>query len=524
MTRTRAARRAFARTLALPLALLVASGCTSDAAPRTSPSPPATVTGTRISTWDWPTYGHDPQHTFAGRTTLDRASVGRLARAWFFPTGDAVTATPTVVQGMVYAGSWDGYFYAVDLRTGRLRWKFALSPQPAVEPRPGQKPRPVDSDGGLVTSSAWFEPASSTHPDLVIFGGGYTLYALNAETGAVFWRRVFTGRPEQPPQPAVDDTRIFSSPVVVDGAVIIGVTPDGHRGYRGYVVAADVTTGRTRWTFETDIDTNGKVRDDGCGGVWSSGSVLPGQQLVVFDMSDCHFSNPPPLNETVFALNVHDGHLAWSFRPTRADHHCDFDFGATPNVGLDASGTPTFLGVGGKDGTYYSLDPTNGTKRWSTNVVFGGFSGGFIATAAYDGTRVYGSTALGDFGRFESNGPKVCNPGAAGDVPIQEPSVHSFDARTGAVSWQAKQAPSFAATTVAGGMTFNGLGLLAAIDVRDARTGSLLRRIALPALCWSGIATAGDAIVFGTGASQQGSPDGMLVYTPDGGPPVVPPG
>ncbi len=56
-----------------------------------------------------------------------------------------------------------------------------------------------------------------------------------------------------------------------------------------------------------------------------------------------------------------------------------------------------FHGVGGKDGTYYSLDPTTGKPRWGTNVVFGGF----IGTAAFDGKHVFGSTAIGDFGRFE---------------------------------------------------------------------------------------------------------------------------
>ncbi len=49
---------------------------------------------------------------------------------------------------------------------------------------PGVTPRDADSDGGLVTSSAWFEPGSAAaagvpaRPDLVVFGGGYTLYAL----------------------------------------------------------------------------------------------------------------------------------------------------------------------------------------------------------------------------------------------------------------------------------------------------------------------------------------------------------
>ena len=68
------------------------------------------------------------------------------------------------------------------------------------------------------------------------------------------------------------------------------------------------------------------------------------------------------------------------------DPHCDFDFGATANLGTAADGTPTFLGVGRKDGTYYSLDPFTGKLRWQRNVVFGGFSPdedecGFVANS-----------------------------------------------------------------------------------------------------------------------------------------------
>jgi glucose dehydrogenase len=105
---------------------------------------------TRIAPDDWPTYGHDAQHTFHGRTTITPTTAGALGRAWFFPTGDAVTATPMVVGGTVYVGSWNTRFYAIDLATGQLRWQFQLDPQPKVEPQPGQVPRRrvVDEDVG----------------------------------------------------------------------------------------------------------------------------------------------------------------------------------------------------------------------------------------------------------------------------------------------------------------------------------------------------------------------------------------
>ena len=196
--------------------------------------------------------------------------------------------------------------------------------------------------------------------------------------------------------------------------------------------------------------------NNGCGSVWSSGSVLPRLGLVVFDTADCNFSNAQNLSDSILALHIDNGHLAWVYRPPLPGIDCDWDFGSSVNAGVTAHGDTTFLGAGSKDGTYYSLDPATGHLRWKTNVVFGGFSGGFIATTAYDGHHVYGSTAAGDFGRFEKGTQILCDPGNPRDTAMQQPTVHAFNATTGAVTWQADNAASFAPTTVAGGMTFNG--------------------------------------------------------------------
>jgi outer membrane protein assembly factor BamB len=472
--------------------------------------------------WDWPSYGHDAQHTFNGRTTLTETTVRTLRRAWLFPTGDSVTATPTVVDGTVYVGSWDDYFYAVNLKTGRLSWKTKVSAQNGVRPYPGEKHRDLTSDGGLITSSAWFEPGTQSRPALVIFGAGYTLYALDASTGAVYWRHDYTGRPGRPPQPNADDTRIFSSPVVDDGLVLFGVDTDGQAHSRGYIVGASLDTGDPVWEYQTDVNDRGKVLNDGCGNVWSSGTILPALGLVVYGTADCDFSNDAPLAIAILALHISTGKPAWVYRPPLPDIDCDWDFGATANAGVDAQGKALFLGEGGKDGTYYSLVPGTGKLRWSTNVVFGGFSGGFIATTAYDGQRVYGATAIGDFGRFESDGKNLCDPSDPRDTPIQNPSDHAFDARTGAVAWQADNADSFSPTTVAGGMTFNGLALSSVVQVRDATTGRLVAQVKIPQANWSGIATVGDALVLGLGSTYSPKAAGIEVLTPRGKPPVVP--
>src|SRR5207244_9889677 len=228
-------------------------------------------------------------------------------------------------------------------------------------------------------------------------------------------------------------------------------SPDGQDGHRGYVAALDLLSGAPVWRFETDVDAGGRVLNDGCGSVWSSATVDASHGTVVVDVADCDFygnRRGNPYNERVIALRVRDGSLAWRFTPPRlaaADPKCDWDFGATSNLGTGPDGKP-FLGVGGKDGPYYALDTAGGTLRWQANVVFGGLAGGFIGTTAIDGKRVYGATALGDFGRFEGFGQSDCF-GDPRDTPVQEPSVHALDARTGHIAWQGELCQSFGPTT-----------------------------------------------------------------------------
>src|SRR5439155_27031727 len=152
----------------------------------------AAAPSSAIQPGDWTTYGGSAHHTFSNATGLTTSNVQTLVPKWFFKTGDAVTANPVVVGNRVYVGSWDGNFYAIDKNTGTQAWKFTIKPQPAVSPQEDANGRAVDptnpesfltSDGGLITSSAWYERASNkTHGrNLVIFGVGYTLYALDAD-------------------------------------------------------------------------------------------------------------------------------------------------------------------------------------------------------------------------------------------------------------------------------------------------------------------------------------------------------
>ena len=107
----------------------------------------------------WPMYGRNLPHTFTNEHSLiNPSSVLSLKPAWDFATEDVVTASPSVVGGIVYVGAWDGYFYALNAHSGTLIWKFAVDCQSTIVPIPARCPQPAQmpprflSDGGLITS------------------------------------------------------------------------------------------------------------------------------------------------------------------------------------------------------------------------------------------------------------------------------------------------------------------------------------------------------------------------------------
>jgi polyvinyl alcohol dehydrogenase (cytochrome) len=475
---------------------------------------------------DWSMYGRDLHHSFTrSQSPVNSSNVASLVPAWTFYPGDAVTANPTVVGGVVYIGSWDGFFYALDANSGAVRWRFQVDCQNAVIPippqclAPGQTPPDRQaSDGGLITASA------TVRDGRVYFSGGKTMYCLRASDGSLVWKKVVCGNPDQSNCEADDNdpTRIFSSPAYFGGKLIFGHTSDGVPGYRGRVVALNAANGNMMWAFEVDpvADANGRpVLDShgnpvgaynrGCGSVWSTAAVDEITATAFFGTGDCQNAAPPPYHEALLALDTDSGRIRWAFRP-RADDTCDFDFGASPNI-LDLNGR-RYVGIGGKDGTYYVVDSRSGSLLWSNRVVFGGADGGFIGSTAFDGRRIYGGTGYGELGL-----PNVCQPDNPADQPIQDPSFHALDALTGQETWNFSGNYSFAASTVASDVVFNGWtgfgsAVPAALRAFNANTGALLLELPQGGSVNSSATITGRMIIFGTGNSYDGAGSTIQAY------------
>ncbi len=505
------------RRIPVPLAALAVLAALAIHCGGGSSSPP-----TRPANSDWPMYGHDLGHSFtAAHSDIDKTNAASLQLAWTVPMPDAVTAAPSVVDGVVYIGGWDGVMYALDADTGSVNWTFEVDCQNAILPIPPRclppgevEPDRTGTDGGLIVGAAAVDGGK------LYFGGGRTLYSLDAATGKLIWKHVFCGNPDDPNCEADenDPAQIFSSAVVAGGLVVVGISVDGADGYRGGIVAVDAASGELKWRFEVDpiLDANGNPALDaqgnaqggvnrGCGDVWSSGAVDAARGLIFFGTADCQSGADLPYHEAVLALELRTGKVVWVYRPHASDT-CDFDFGASANL-MDVGGMQ-LVGVGNKDGTYYALDRKTGALVWKTNVVFGGSSGGFIGSSAFDGTHIYGGTALGWLG---DDSPCSDDPR---DLPIQDPSFHAFDARSGAVAWQDNEANTFAPTSVSGGAVFNGIGIVRSPELRvyDGDTGATLAAFETTGTVNSGAAIVGRAIYFGAGNSNNGVGGAVYAY------------
>ncbi len=193
---------------------------------------------------------------------------------WTCPTGDLVHTTPVISQGKVYAGSFDGNLWAVNLATGQPVWKFKTTgrytyPKGEVTGNPvaaagmviaGARDNnlyAIDVRGGYCNwmrsfPSGWALPV--TFNDSVLYVGtseDRLLYCIDLRTGQDVWKA--------------------PSNFTMYGGVAIAKQIGYFATLAGKVSGVDLTTGTILWTVELDacranhdkwLKRNDKFRDD----------------------------------------------------------------------------------------------------------------------------------------------------------------------------------------------------------------------------------------------------------------------
>jgi outer membrane protein assembly factor BamB len=426
------------------LALVIAAVTAPGASASTGPS-------------DWPQYLAGPDHssfTTSSAITPSNAASVHLIRS--LSLGN-LQASPTVVNGVAYVGSLSGYFYAVNLATGKRRWRDYL----------GIVPKLTCSSRGVTSTAAVLpDPQTGTLTVYVGGGDGY-LYALNAATGAVTWKTVVGALPSS----TMNDYYNWSSPTVVNGKIYDGVSSECDNPFvPGGVQEFDQHTGGLLNTYYT------MPSGDVGGGVWSS---VAADGTSVWATTGSTSKPPYPQGESYSMIELDATTLAedgvWTV--PAADRRFDNDFGASPTLFTGTiSGTPTPM-VGGcnKNGYFYAFQANNVTAGpvWKTRIGQGVSGDGVtscLAAAIWDGTHLL----MGG------------NPTTINGTSYQG-SVAELDPSTGAVIWQTGLggvilgSPSMDAAGVIAAATFNcASGATNDAYLLNADDGSVLATIPLP--------------------------------------------
>jgi outer membrane protein assembly factor BamB len=263
--------------------------------------PEATPPPARPQEEIWPFFGYDPTRRKAPAIFRQRPPYRAI---WTFGARALLEFPPVIAYKRAYLTNNSGRLFALDVRTGKLKWSFRGRRCAAASP--------------AVVDDTVYQAFLNRLPCSARGGRGRDgeLVALDARTGRVRWRRRI-GPSE-------------SSPVVVNGLVYVG-------DWNGNVYAFRARTGRTRWTFRTGDDVKGGV-------------AVAGRRLYIGSYDG-----------RLYALDARTGRLLW-----RASAQGRLggrgNFYATP---VAAYGR---VYIGNTDGKVYSYGATSGRLRWSRHT------------------------------------------------------------------------------------------------------------------------------------------------------------
>jgi quinohemoprotein ethanol dehydrogenase len=386
---------------------------------------------------NWLMYGRTyDDHRFSPLTQINEQTVTKLGLAWSRELGTTrgLEATPLVENGIIYTtGNWS-VVYAVDAKTGEVRWTY----DPKV-------PREL----------AYFICCDVVNRGVALNGGKVyvgtldgRLIAIDAKTGAPVWTVATT-----------DSTKAYSitaAPRIAKGLVIIGNAGNEY-GVRGYVTAYDAETGKQAWrTYTVPGDPSqpfeskalesaaktwtGEFWRTGAGGTaWEGTAYDPALDLIYFGTGNAtawyralRGTGDSLYAASILAVRASTGELAWYFQTTPGDN---WDYDATqPLMQAD-------LTIGGrarkvimqanKNGFFYVLDRETGE---------------FISGAAFAGGVTWAT------GLDPKTGRPIEAPGVAESKPvIVSPSPNgahnwhpmAFSPATGLVYLPAKSSSQF---------------------------------------------------------------------------------
>ncbi|MDI2030454.1 PQQ-dependent dehydrogenase, methanol/ethanol family [Saccharopolyspora sp. TS4A08] len=328
------------------------------------------ILNARSESHNWITYyGDYDGKRFSLLDQINTENVKRLGPAWIFQAGTsgqiagastyAFETCPLVVDGVMYVTGWDGWFWALDAKTGEQLWRYKHAVPFDVSLCCGNVNR-----GCAVANGKVYFVTPNAH-----------LLALDATTGKKVWEKT------------IGDVRAGESaslaPLVVKDTLITG-SAGGEFGVRGHIDCWDLETGEQRWRCYTvpkpgepgsetwgDAEANAWAR--GGANHWVTGTYDPDTNLYYAGTG-----NPAPdfdgevrpgdnlYTDSVVAVNVDTGKIVWHYQFTPHDL---WDYDSTMEMTLFERDGKKLLGHFDKNGYFFVLDRTNGELQHVTPFV-----------------------------------------------------------------------------------------------------------------------------------------------------------
>jgi len=307
------------------------------------------IDGAAAKTGEWPYYSADNRSTkYSALDQINKDNVSMLRVAWRRPQADPAlleanpdirlsnryTATPIMVNGVLYVPDGFGLVEALDPGTGRTLWT--------------QKPLTPAPEGLQGGGAHWGVAYWSQGADARIFSTrAQYLFALDATTGDPIADFGDGGKVDLNVGlgPLMKSYRWSGVPLISRDVIVVGssmLEQDSARtkeGPPGDVRGYDVKTGKLRWTFhvipragEPGVETweNDSYTYTGAGNVWSMMSADDELGYVYLPTSsgtnDMYGGHRPGKNlytSSIVCLDVRTGKRIWHFQTV---HHDLFDY------------------------------------------------------------------------------------------------------------------------------------------------------------------------------------------------------
>jgi glucose dehydrogenase/plastocyanin len=476
---------------------------------------------------DWPQPNFDYANTRAVTSSpISSSSVGQLGVGWTFGVNGtsaygALASTPVVVNGTVYLQDLKSNVYAIDLRSGSIKWHKDYNAD-SVGPN-----GPAFDQGKLFVAS-----------------NEQTVAALDANTGNELWSVHIA-----PP----DTQGVDQQPVVFNGTVYVSTVPGPSftnfyvAGGMGIIYALDEQTGSTKWSFNTvkDGDLWGNPGVNSGGGAWyppaidtatgvtywGTGNPAPFPGTTDFPNGT---SRPGPnlYTDSELALDS-SGQLQWA-QQIKPHDLSDADFQSSPILATltSSAGAAQDVVIGsGKLGTVVSFDRHTGEQLWQTPVgthqnddldsfpadravtVFPGFYGGVETPMAYADGTVYVPVVNLSADYTASSGPNNI------DFTTATGELNAIDAATGNILWSASlNSADFGGAAVVGDLVFTST-YAGEVVAFDRSSGTQVWNWQAPAGINGFMAVAGDTLLIPVGLGSK--PELVALRLGAGGQPAV---